>query len=324
VVVVINENDKVLYERRHANRAQEILEVFEPFRADLQGIAVESTFNWYWLVDALQANEYQVHLANTALMGEYGGLKYTDDAHDARWLAHLLRLGILPEGYIYPKAERGVRDLLRKRAQLVRQRTAQITSLQNLINRNTGLSISGNQIKQLSVLELYRLIPGRDEGLAAKTNLRIMQALDEQIRWLERIVTERVKPRSEIARLKGIAGVGQILAWTILLETGDIARFPAVGNYASYARCVESKRVSNGKKKGENNRKSGNKYLAWAFVEAANFAVRYHDRAKAFYQRKRAKTNGVVASKAVAHKLARATYHVLRDGVAFDITRAFA
>jgi len=88
--------------------------------------------------------------------------------------------------------------------------------------------------------------------------------------------------------------------------------------------CVDSKRLSNGKKKGENNRKNGNKYLAWAYVEAANFAIRYHDPVKRFYQRKKATTNGVVATKAVAHKLARASYYVMRDQVAFDIDRAFA
>ena len=120
-----------------------------------------------------------------------------------------------------------------------------------------------------------------------------------------------------------MAGIGDILGWTILLETGDLARFAKVGHYASYCRCVQSKRVSNGKKKGENNRKNGNKYLAWAFVEAANFAVRYNDRIQRFYQRKKAKTNGAVAIKAVAHKLARASYCVMRDQAAFDLQRAF-
>jgi transposase len=89
----------------------------------LQGIVVESTYNWYWLVDGLMATNYRVHLANTTAIEQYKGLKHTVDQSDARWLAHLWRLGILPEGYIYPKEERAVRDLLRKRSQLVRQRT---------------------------------------------------------------------------------------------------------------------------------------------------------------------------------------------------------
>lgn len=109
-----------------------------------------------------------------------------------------------------------------------------------------------------------------------------------------------------------------------MLESGDMNRFAQVGNFSSYARCVKSERFSNGKKKGEGNRKNGNKYLAWAFIEAANFAIRYNDKIKAFYQKKKAKTNGIVATKAVANKLARACYHILKDQVVFDVDKAFA
>jgi transposase len=109
-----------------------------------------------------------------------------------------------------------------------------------------------------------------------------------------------------------------------MLETGDITRFNKAGNYASYARCVDSNKFSNGKKKGENNRKNGNKYLAWAFVEAAHFSIRYSDTIKGYYQRKCAKTKNVIAIKAVAHKLARACYYVMRDNVDFDVKKAFS
>lgn len=108
-----------------------------------------------------------------------------------------------------------------------------------------------------------------------------------------------------------------------MLEAGDISRFNKAGNFASYARCVQSKRISNDKKKGENNRKNGNKYLAWAFVKAAHFSIRYSDTIKGFYQHKCAKTKKVIAIKAVAHKLARACYYVIRDNVEFDVTKAF-
>ena len=124
--------------------------------------------------------------------------------------------------------------------------------------------------------------------------------------------------------MKTAPGIGPILSSIILLETGPIQRFADVGNYASYCRCVNSSRVSNGKKKGEGNTKNGNKYLAWAYVEAANFAVRFCPEAKRFYERKKANTNGIVAIKALAHKLARACYHMLREGTAFDLKRCFA
>ena len=109
-----------------------------------------------------------------------------------------------------------------------------------------------------------------------------------------------------------------------MLESGDIERFRSVGNYASYCRCVGSQKLSNGKRKGSGNTKNGNKYLAWAFVEAANFAVRYQPRIRRFYQKKKAKSHGVLAIKAVAHKLCRACYYIMKDRVAFDLNKAFA
>jgi hypothetical protein len=139
-------------------------------------MVVESTYNWYWLVDGLMAEGYKVHLANTAAIQQYEGLKYTDDHSDARWLAHLLRLGLLPEGYIYPRAQRPVRDLLRKRSQLVRQRTTNVLSIQNLLTRNTGRSLKANQIKGLDGPQVDELLPDSDLALAVKANVAMMSS----------------------------------------------------------------------------------------------------------------------------------------------------
>ena len=141
----------MVYRKRLPNDLALILKELSVYQSEIEGIVVESTYNWYWLVDGLMEEGYRVHLANTAAIQQYEGLKYTDDDSDARWLAHLLRLGVLPEGYIYPRDERPVRDLLRKRRQLVRQRTANLLSIQNLFTRNTGSSLSANGIKGLDV-----------------------------------------------------------------------------------------------------------------------------------------------------------------------------
>ena len=324
VTVLIDEQDQVVYQKRLPNDLPLIAQQLSGYQDALQGIVVESTFNWYWLVDGLMDQGHRVHLANTAAIQQYEGLKYTDDHSDARWLAHILRLGVLPEGYIYPKEERAVRDLLRKRGQMVRQRTANLLSLQNLITRNTGSSIRSNRIKTLDAEQVDDLLPNPDLALAVKANLAMIKCADEQIDILERTVTERIKLRAAFSFLKTVPGIGQILALTIMLETGEIKRFPTVGDYASYCRCVGSQKLSNGKKKGSGNTKNGNKYLAWAFVEAANFAIRYNARIKSFYQRKKAKSHGVLAIKAVAHKLCRACYYIVRDQVPFDVAKAFA
>ena len=119
---VIDKKDRRIFGKKLPNDLGVILEELEPFKKEIQGIVVESTYNWYWLVDGLQEAKYKVHLANPAEMQQYAGMKYTDDKWDSYWLAHMLRLGILPEGYIYPKEIRPVRDLLRKRTMLVRHR----------------------------------------------------------------------------------------------------------------------------------------------------------------------------------------------------------
>jgi transposase len=282
------------------------------YQASLEGLVVESTYNWYWLVDGLMEKGYRLHLANTAAIQQYNGLKYTDDHSDARWLAHLLRLGVLPEGYIYPKQERSVRDLLRKRGQLVHQRTANLLSIQSLISRTTGNSISAQYIKALNIQRVDGVLPNPDLVLALKANLAVMNSANAQIEILEKAVQDRVKLRPQFRFLKTVPGIGPILALTIMLETGEIERFASVGNYASYCRCVGSKKISNGKRKGSGNTKNGNKYLAWAFVEAANFAIRFSARIKSFYQKKKSKSHAIVAIKAVAHKLCRACYYIIK------------
>jgi transposase len=206
----------------------------------------------------------------------------------------------------------------------VRQRTANLLSIQNLITRNTGSSINSNRVKTLDAKQVDQLLINPDLALAVKANLAMMQCGEQQIDLLERTIVDRIKLRKEFSFLRTVPGIGQILALTIMLETGDVRRFADVGNYASYCRCVGSQKISNGKKKGKGNTKNGNKYLSWAFIEAANFAIRFSARIKSFYQRKRAKTHGIVALKAVAHKLCRACYYIIKDQVAFDVTKAFA
>src|SRR5439155_20983024 len=115
----------------------------------------------------------------------------TDDHSDARWLAYLLRLGVLREGYIYPTQERVVRDLLRKRGQLVHQRTANLLSIQSLIRRTTGNSISAKYIKALDIQHADGVLPNPDQVVALKANLAVMNSADAQIAILETTVQDR-------------------------------------------------------------------------------------------------------------------------------------
>lgn len=321
LVTVIDEEDRRVYEKRLPNEIEATLRALAPMRDALSAVAVESTFNWYWLVDGLMDGGYEVKLVNTAAVKQYEGLKYADDRHDAFWLAHLLRLKILPTGYIYPKETRAVRDLMRRRLGLVRVASRQLISVQSAIWRHTGCRVSTNQIRKRGFV-----VPVDDGhvALAMRGALNVYAAVQEQIAALEQAVVAHAKFKPDFEILRTMPGVDKILGLTVMMETGTIERFASVGDYASYARCVKSERTSDGKKKGEGNAKSGNKYLSWAFSEAAHFAVRYNPQAKRFYEKKRAQTNAIVAIRALAHKLARAAYFMLRDQVPFDGERLFA
>lgn len=322
-IVIIDSNDKRIFEKKLANEPSKILMVLKPYQKKLVGIVIESTFNWYWLVDMLMEEGFKVQLANPAAIQQYSGLKHTDDRYDSFWLAHLLRLGLIKTGYIYPKELRSVRDLMRKRIQLVQNRTKQILSIQNLYARNKGIKISSNHIKILKPEDVQKMFSNFNHELAILSSLVIVKALENQISGLEKVILSQVKLFPEFEKLLTVDGIGKILGLTIMLETGNINRFAKVGNYASYCRTVSSKKTSNNKKKGVGNTKNGNKYLSWAFVEAANFFIRHNNSAKKYYQKKTAKTKQVVAIKAIAHKLSRACYFIMRDQTDFDVERLF-
>lgn len=323
VIAVLDEHDNTIYEKRLPNDLEMIIGVLHSYQKELFACVVESTYNWYWLVDGLMAAGFEVQLAHTGALPEYSGLKYTNDFSDARYLAHLSRLGILPTGYIYPLEERAVRDLLRRRLLLVRQRALHHISLQSLIARHSGKRLNTNQIKTLRMVQLADYLPA-PFLMNGQITYQARAWMDGAIRRVEQELQQQVQPRQDYQLLQSIPGVGRVLGATIALETGSIERFASPGNYASYARCVKSEKISNKKRKGQNNRKNGNKYLAWAFMEAGHYAAIWNPRINRFYQRKKARSHILVAKKAVANKLARACYHMLKRNEEFDVTRAFS
>lgn len=320
---LVDQEGRRLVEKRLPCELDRIVHWLEPYRKRLKRIAVESTYNWYWLVDGLQEEDFDVVLANPARIVQYSGLKHADDTSDAFFLAQLLRLNILPTGHIYDRKLRPVRDLLRRRLLLVRQATAHKLSFKSLYARTTGQTLGLSQLERLTLEEGAKLFGSAAEQLIAREQLRLVGELKHSILAIEKSVVGVVKDWASYRWLQSVPGVGKILGLTIALETGPIERFAGAGDYASYCRCVQSRRLSNGKVKGANNGKNGNRYLAWAWVEAAQYARRYYGPCRRFFDRKAAQVNGALASKALACKLAKAAWHVMREGVAFDWARAF-
>jgi len=315
---IMDKEFKRIFGKRVSNDLPLILKTLEPFQDQLQGLAVESTYNWYWLVDGLMDAGYQdIHLANPSAIRQYEGIKHSDDQHDSYFLAKLLILGILPQGYIYPREDRPVRDLARKRMFLVRHKTSHILSLQSLITRCSGQRVSTNKIKQFEVEDLQQLLQEEHIVLSAQANLDSISFYAQQIRQLEKAIKNKIKLKKEFQYLMTVPGIGNILAMTIMLEVGDINRFAKVGNFASYSRCVSSQRLSDGKSKGSGNRKNGNRYLSWAFIEAAHLSRRYNERFKSYYNRKIAQANTSLATKALSNKLARICYYIMKNQIPF-------
>jgi transposase len=323
-----DEKEKVRFKKRLPNRLDIILESLEPFRTQLKTVAVESTYNWYWLVDGLMEANYPVCLANPAAIQQYDGLKNANDLTDAAFLAHLAKLDILPTGYIYPKEERPIRDLLRRRMLLVQKRTSMILSLQNMVSRHTGQFMTWRQIRKLETQALSNLL-GRHDYLifVAQHQLDLIEQLSEKVGLFEDKVLEAAKLQPEFEVLLTMPGIGVILGLTIMLETGTIKRFPKAGDYCSYCRVVRAKKTSNGKSKGSNNSKNGNKYLSWAFVEAAHCALATCPAAKKFYNKKKAiaitKGGGTLATKSLAAKWCKAAYYIMKRQEPFDLARVF-
>lgn len=301
----------------------QVVKLLEPLKSRLKSLAVESTYNWYWLVDGLRARSYPVVLANPAQIEQYSGLKHADDKSDAYFLAELQRLGILPTGHIYDPMLRPVRDLLRRRLSLVHQRTALLLSFKSLYQRTTGQALSLSRLKGMALAEAKALYEHPANCLIATVQKEHIEQLDQSVERIEKAVLKSAHQLPCYQRLTTLPGVGRILGMTITMEVGEIQRFKAQGNLASYCRTVDSQRLSNGKKKGDNNGKCGNKYLAWAFVEAANFAKRYDEHCRKWFDRKAAKTSTVIATKALACKLAKAAWHVMAHDTDYDPQRMF-
>src|SRR4030066_645811 len=201
-VGIIDEHGKRTFNKKLPNDPAVIIDTLRPFRNDIADIAVESTYNWYWLVDLLMAEGYKVHLANPGAIQKYTGLKYSDDRHDAFWLAEMMRLGILPEGYIYPKEDRPIRDLLRKRSNLVKLRTSLIISLQNIICRNNGFRLKTNDFKDLKTDRVAPFLEqNEDLALAGKVSKDSIDFLTRQIKAIEAVVEKKVALREPYAKL---------------------------------------------------------------------------------------------------------------------------
>ena len=309
---IIDEQDRWVKQKRLKNRIEEVREFFEDHKGELKGIVMESTYNGYWLMDGLSEAGYNVRLANPSKMGDYDGIKNSNDETDTRWLAKMLRLGILPEGYIYPKKDRPMRDLLRRRTLFVNTRTRILNSMEHQFQTWLCAKIGKRHLVELTTEELCRLFDEKNLCLAIQSGVEIIKTINLQVTTIEKELFAQLKETDAVTKLRALPGIDKIIGMTIMLELGDVNRFKSVKNYLSYCRLVEAKKTSNNKIKGSGNRKCGNAILRWAYAEAAVHALRY-DRIRDYYQRMKRRKGSSRALAIIASKIARISFKAITD-----------
>jgi transposase len=303
------------------------LQAVAPYRDGL-AVACECMFAWYWLADLCAEQQIPFVLGHALYMKAIHGGKAKTDRIDAHKIAVLFRGGMLPQAYVYPKGMRETRDLLRRRTFLVRKRAEALT---HLVNTNSQYNLPPLSKKLCYAANRVELdLPSRFADPSVKRNvavdLALIDAYDEQIRALELYLTRSAKiddPQA-YARLRSIPGVGPVLSLILLYEIHDIRRFPEAGQFLSYARLVRCVHESAGKKQGTGGNKIGNAHLKWAFSEAVCLLLRQSPRAKTWLARREKKRGKRKALGALAARLGRAVYHLLRKGEVFDEARFFA
>ncbi len=320
---VLNAQGDVVLSRNTLANPTSFLKAIAPFREDLV-VGCECMFTWYWLADLCQQEGIAFVLGHALYMKAVHGGKTKNDRHDAHTIARLLRGGNFPQAYVYPKARRPTRDLLRRRSYFVRRRADLLAHVQNT-SWQYRLQSFGRRLANRSVAAY------RDEVLAAfddvqvrtsvEADLDLIAHCDRLIRRLEHQLERqaRIHDRRTYDLLRSIPGVGQVLALVLLYEIDDIGRFDSHQQFCSYARLIRSKKTSAGKAAGlPSHKKIGNRYLKWAFSEAAVLLLRESAAVKRYKERLVQKHGKGKALGILAHKLGRSVYYMLHRGDYFD------
>lgn len=322
---VLDHAGTVVLHRNIAAEPGELIAALAPFRPDLV-VAAECTFTWYWLADLCADENLPFILGHALYMKAIHGAKAKNDRIDAHKIAALVRGGNFPLAHVYPKARRATRDLLRRRLRLVRRRSELNVHIQNTTSQYNLPALQKRlayRCNRDGVAERF-LDPSARKSV--ELDLALMDVYDGMLLDIERHILHAAKEhdRDTLYRLQSVPGIGKILALTIHYEVGDIARFPTVQDFASYARLVKPSKESAGRVHGHGGGKIGNAHLKWSFSEAAVLFLRDNpigQKLLARYERKHGKSK---ALSILAHRLGRAVYYILKRKTVFDMQKFIA
>jgi len=321
-LAVLDRDGQVRFGRNLTAAPGPFLKAVQPFQGGLV-VGCECMHCWYWLADACRDQGIPFALGHAWAMKAVHGSKTKCDRHDAEAIARLLRGGNFPLAYAYPRERRGLRDLLRARLRLVRQR-AELYGHVHTARRQANLPPASSDVKYKSKRAAITAdITDPFVRRRVETHLALLEPLDTTIRRLEAELEEAAAEHypAELAALQSTPGVGPVLSLTILLEIDTIERFGTRQQFCSYARLCGAVQESAGKRAGAGNRKAGNAWLKWAFSEAAVLSAQKDERVGKYLERLAARLGKAKALSALAHKLGRAFYHMLHTKEVFDVNR---
>ena len=321
-ICVMNKDGEILVHRniKH-NDFEYFLKVVEPYRHDLT-VACECTFNWYWLCDACYDAEIRFVLGHALYMRIIHGTKTKNDKVDSKKIADLLRGNLLPKAYCCSAERRPVRELLRRRIYMMRERAALLTHMSLAVQVYGQDNLTKDEKHRKNRQEA---IPGRFGHdllkLSMQADLELAEKLDEQIAKMEQAIVRHTKltAAAEYNLLKSAPGIGTMLALIILYEVDDINRFSTVGDFCNYCRLAPNTTESAGKTVGKQGRRMGNQYLKWAFSQAVVLTKRGDSLLKNYIDRLTAKHGKAKTNTILAHRLGRAVYFMLKRGQVFDM-----
>jgi transposase len=323
---VLDHQGKTVFEKDLPAEPGVFLDAMKPFRDGLV-VGCECMFAWYWLADLCEDHAIPFVLGHALYMRMIHGGKSKTDRIDAAKLASMLRGGLFPMAYVYPRAKRQTRDLLRRRSFFVRQRAQLITHIQNT-NTQFNLPPLSKKLTYAAnrTADIAERFAHPSTRLSVTADLGLIDGYDEQIAELERHLVKNAKVDDPVTfgLLRTTPGIGPILGLILLYEIDQIGRFPEAGNFLSYSRLVRCSHVSAGKVKGSGGKKIGNAHLKWAFSEAACLMLRALPAAKAWMQRQERKRGKKKALSILEAKLGRMVYHLWRKQVPFDAKRFLA
>jgi transposase len=319
---ILDRDGQARFARNLPAAPEPFLKAVEPFREGLV-VGCECMHCWYWLADTCREQHIAFVLGHAWAMKAVHGCKTKCDRRDAEAIARLLKGGNFPLAYAYPKERRGLRDLLRARLRLVRQR-AVLYGHVHTARRQANLPPVSSDVKYKSKRAgLTADIADPFVRRRVETDLALLEPLDMTIRRLEAEIEEAAQEhyQAELAVLQSTPGVGLVLSLTILLEIDTVGRFGTRQQFCSYARLCGAVQESAGQRTGAGNRKAGNAWLKWANSLAAVLSAQKDERIGRLLERLTARLGKAKALSALAHKLGRAFYHMLHTKEVFDVQR---